>query len=187
MIPSQLIVFLGNIGKKYERTRHNAGFLFGDYLRKEWGFSEWKEEKKFSGSVSEGVRNDEKILFLKPGTFMNLSGKSVQEARSFFKIAPENIFICYDDKDMEFGKIRSRKTGSSGGHNGMESCINMLATQDLQRLKIGTDSPLRQLIGDTADFVLSNFQEEEWKILPGVFKEAEKKLAELMDEEKEDE
>lgn len=103
----KLIVGLGNPGKEYEQTRHNAGFLFVDSLREAWGFEDWKDSK-FKGIISEGIRNGEKIILLKPTTYMNLSGESVSGVVNFYKIPRENILVIFDDLDMEFGKIRFR-------------------------------------------------------------------------------
>lgn len=161
----KLVCFLGNIGKEYEKTRHNAGFLCGDFLQKKNTFSSWKKENKFFGEISEGNMNGEKILFLKPHTFMNLSGKSLLSVIQFYKIDISNICIVYDDKDMQIGKIRWREKGSSGGQNGMKDVIKVLGTQECKRIKIGVGNEKQAYFHNTADFVLSKFSSDELSFL----------------------
>ncbi|MBI5414917.1 aminoacyl-tRNA hydrolase [Candidatus Peregrinibacteria bacterium] len=172
----KLIVFLGNIGKKYESTRHNAGFLFGEYLRKEWGFPEWEDQPKFFGEISEGTHHDEKFIFLRPSTFMNLSGKSVSAVQKFYKIPLKNILLCHDDKDIPFGTVRYREKGSSGGQKGVEDVIRVFGTKEIQRMKIGIANEEIGKFTETADFVLSRFSESEIEKLPEIFEEAGKLL-----------
>lgn len=195
----KLFCFLGNIGKKYEKTRHNAGFLLGDFLRKKISGSEWRNEKKFFGEISivetrciVSLENNEKIIFLKPSTFMNLSGKSLLAVMQFYKISPKDICIFYDDKDLAFEKIRYRKKGSAGGHNGIKDIIRTLGTQEFDRIKIGVDNEKRQgelrskrgcpgveIFKNTADFVLANFSGDELITLESeVFPEVEEKIFE---------
>ena len=182
----KLFCFLGNIGTKYEKTRHNAGFLFGDWLQKKWGGNEWKHEKKFFGEIStvetlHATSLQEKIIFLKPSTFMNLSGKSLLAVMNFYKISSDDICIFYDDKDLQFEKIRFRKKGSAGGHNGIKDIIRVLGTQEFDRIKIGVDNEKRKFFDNTADFVLANFTKEEQKILQEkIFEEVEEKIFEEM-------
>jgi len=182
----KLFCFLGNIGTQYEKTRHNVGFLFGDFLQKEWGASNWKIEKKFFGEICE-VRQriydktshseiSEKIIFLKPHTFMNLSGKSLLSLMQFYKIPAEDITIFYDDKDLDFSVLRYREKGSAGGHNGIKDIIRVLGVPEFSRWKIGVDSPMRQKIGNTADFVLGKFSGTEFSELENIFLELEGKL-----------
>ncbi len=176
----KLFCFLGNIGKEYEKTRHNVGFLFGDFLQNEWSASDWKMEKKFFGEVAE-ARHEisgkrEKILFLKPHTFMNLSGKSLLSVMQFYKISPEDITVFYDDKDLDFEVLRFRAKGSAGGHNGIKDIIRVLGTQEFDRWKIGVDSTLRQKMGNTADFVLGKFSSSEQEQLEKIFVELEGQL-----------
>jgi peptidyl-tRNA hydrolase, PTH1 family len=174
-----LFIFLGNHEKKYEYTRHNAGFLFGDYLRNAWDFSAWKSEKRFFGSVSEGTKNGKKFFLLKPETFMNLSGKSVSAISQFFHIPVDQIFLFYDDKDLPFGSFRFREAGSSGGHNGVKDVLRVLGTQNVQRWKIGVDTEKRMTFQSTADFVLSRFLVDETKNLENkIFPDLLKSVAE---------
>lgn len=130
------IVGLGNPGKEYENTRHNAGFLAIDFLREELNFPEFEASKHF-GVLSEGIVQGERVFLLKPSAYMNLSGKSVSSLIGFYKLNPENILIVCDDIDQDFGKIRYREKGSSGGQNGIKSIIESLGTENFQRIKIG--------------------------------------------------
>lgn len=166
----KLIFGLGNPGKKYEKTRHNVGFLFLNYFAQKFSFPVSKTEKKFKAEISEGNVNGEKILLVKPITFMNLSGEAVQAIQNFYKVEKQDIVIIYDDKDMEFGKVRFREEGSSGGHNGIKSIISVLS-QDFKRIKIGVANDEMSKFKDTADFVLSNFKKEEMDELSFAFEE----------------
>lgn len=157
----KVICFLGNPGKKYQSTRHNAGFLCGDFLATQYSFSDWKEEKKAFGSVCNGVINGEKVFFLKPSTFMNLSGKSLSAMVQFYKVSTEDVVVIYDDKDMAFGKIRFRAQGSSGGQNGIKNIITTLGTDSIPRIKIGISTQHQSYFTDTSAFVLSSFTPEE--------------------------
>jgi PTH1 family peptidyl-tRNA hydrolase len=181
----KIFCFLGNIGDKYVKTRHNAGFLFADFLQKKWNTSEWKKEKKFFGEISEGLMEGEKIIFLKPHTFMNLSGKALLSLMQFYKLSPEDVVLLYDDKDLDFSVLRFRKTGSAGGHNGVKDVIRVLGAQGFARWKIGVDSKERAHFPDTAAFVLSNFSPEEQELLQkNVFVELEEKVREWLQERK---
>ncbi|MCH2188733.1 aminoacyl-tRNA hydrolase [Candidatus Gracilibacteria bacterium] len=153
----KLVIGLGNYGNEYKNTRHNAGFLFVDFFTKKYGFSDWKLESKFFAEVSSGNYQGQKTLFIKPQTYMNLSGKAVQKIIQFYKIPVEDIVIIYDDISMEFGKIRLRETGSAGGQNGVKDIIRVLGN-DFKRIKIGIGKDEKY---ETSDWVLSKFREEE--------------------------
>ncbi|MDD2916494.1 MAG: aminoacyl-tRNA hydrolase [Candidatus Gracilibacteria bacterium] len=153
----KLIVGLGNPGKEYAITRHNVGFLFIDFLRDTLNFEPWKESK-FKGIISEGTLKGERTILLKPLTFMNLSGESVAALVNFYKIPPSDILVLSDDIDMNFGKIRLRSGGSSGGQNGLKSIMQHLGTEEFSRLKIGIGRDERYSV---SDWVLSKFQDEE--------------------------
>ena len=156
----KLIVGLGNPGKEYESTRHNIGYIFID------NFASSKEvkidKKKFNGLYNEITMNDEKIILLKPLSYMNLSGEVVEKYVNFFKIDINDILIINDDLDMDFGRIRLRPSGSSGGHNGLKNIALHLHTEQFKRLKIGISN--NKLI-DTKDYVLGKFSKEEKEIL----------------------
>ncbi len=161
----KIYCFLGNIGKEYEKTRHNVGFLCGDFLREKLNFSEWKKEKKFFGEIAEGMVNGEKTLFLKPHTYMNASGKSLLAVHQFYKTEISDICVIYDDKDMVLEKIRYRKKGSSGGQNGIKNIISVFGTDEISRIKIGVGNEKQVYFNDTADFVLSKFSSDELSFL----------------------
>lgn len=153
----KLFVGLGNPGKKYEATRHNVGFMVIDDLAKKWDVS-MSEEKKFKGVVGSTHVNGEKVLLLKPMTYMNLSGESVQAVMDFYDLHNEDVIVIYDDLDMEVGKVRGREKGSAGGHNGIKSMILHLAGEDFKRFKIGIG---KSPYGKTTDHVLGRFTSDE--------------------------
>jgi len=153
----KLFVGLGNPGRKYAETRHNVGFMVIDELASKWGVS-MNEEKKFKGEIGSTHVNGEKVILLKPTTYMNLSGESVQAVMDFYDLINEDIIVIYDDLDMEVGKIRGREKGSAGGHNGIKSMILHLAGEEFKRFKIGIGKPS---YGKPTDYVLGKFTVEE--------------------------
>lgn len=163
----KLIVGLGNPGKKYSKNRHNVGFMVIDDLSRKLEFPEFTEESKFQALISEKNINGEKVLLVKPLTYMNLSGETVSSLVQFYKIPLADVFVCYDDLDLPLGAIRFREKGSGGTHNGMKSIIEQLGTQDFSRFRVGIESrglsALKQQ--ETTDFVLGNFSAEEKKIV----------------------
>lgn len=152
-----IIVGLGNPGKKYERTRHNIGFLTIDELSRRTGII--PNKLKFKATVGEGRIGTEKVVLVKPQTFMNLSGESVRELMSFYKVDHDKLIVIYDDIDLEVGKLRIRKKGSSGTHNGMRNIIYLLGYDDFPRFRVGISGENRR--GNLADYVLGNFLKEE--------------------------
>ena len=134
-----LIVGLGNPGSKYEETRHNIGFKAVDEIVRRFSFSPWVE--KFSGVISKGAIDGEKIILLKPQTFMNLSGQSVQLAAHFFKIDPKNIIVIHDELDLPPLKTRIKLGGGNGGHNGLKSIQQCMGTADFIRVRLGVGHP----------------------------------------------
>lgn len=152
----KLIVGLGNPGKKYELTRHNIGFWSIDLLSKRWGIPLNKE--KWKGIVGEGVVNGEKVILLKPMTYMNLSGESIRPAMDWLKVDLEDLILIYDDLDLPLGQVRLRTKGSAGGHNGMKSTIAHLGTDQFKRIKLGIGRPVSLSV---PDYVLSPFSQEE--------------------------
>ena len=159
---SHLIVGLGNPGKEYAFTRHNAGFLTLDYLSDILKVN--INRSKFKALVAEGTIGDKRVLLMQPQTFMNNSGEAVIEAVNFYKIKPENVIVIFDDISLPVGKMRIRKNGSAGGHNGIKSIIAHLLTQDFPRVKIGVgEKPHKEM--DLADWVLSKFPQDEQKVL----------------------
>lgn len=160
-----VIVGLGNVGKEYEGSRHNAGFALVDELQKNWGTSEWKEEKSLKAFISKGEFNLKSVILIKPTTFMNLSGEAVVLVTNYYKIKPENLWVCYDDLDLPLGKIRLRKDGSAGTHNGMKSIQELYPSKTFPRLRIGIESRGEEFgvpeQMNTSDFVLRRFTTKE--------------------------
>ncbi|MBQ8768924.1 MAG: aminoacyl-tRNA hydrolase [Oscillospiraceae bacterium] len=159
---SWLIVGLGNPGKDYERTRHNAGFRALDLLSAKLGCK--VDKGKFQGLYGQTNYSGKKLYLLKPLTYMNLSGKSVLQLSAFFKIPPQRIIVLFDDISLEPGRLRIRAEGSAGGHNGIKSIIAELGSQDFPRVKIGVGAKPHQQ-QDLADWVLSGFSASEEKAL----------------------
>lgn len=148
----KLIVGLGNPGRKYEATRHNAGFIALDLIADKFNIDIDKEKMK--ALVGEGNIRGEKVILVKPQTFMNLSGEAVGAVARWYKIEPEDILVIYDDMDLDLGRIRIRKKGSAGGHNGIKSLIQHLGTEEFPRIKIGIGRPAEK---GTIDYVLGVF------------------------------
>ena len=162
-----IIVGLGNPSKQYEGTRHNAGFMTLDVLADRYNID--ISEKKHKALCGKGVIEGNKVVLLKPQTFMNLSGESVRAAADFYKVAPEEIIVIYDDISLEPGQLRVRKKGSAGGHNGMKNIIAHLGTQDFPRIRVGVGEKPAGM--DLADPVLSRFSKGERELLEEAFKE----------------
>ena len=157
-----LIVGLGNPGAKYEFTRHNAGFLCVDLYAEKNSFK--IDRIKFKGTLSDVRIKGKRCLFLKPQTFMNLSGESVREVASFYKIPPERIIVIFDDVSLDVGKMRIRRKGTDGGHNGIKNIIYHLGSTDFPRIKIGVGKKPHPDY-DLADWVLKAFSKDELKEL----------------------
>lgn len=154
----KIIAGLGNPGPRYETTRHNVGFLVLDFLAEKLNI-DFNKENHFS-SVAEGRISGEKILLMKPQTFMNLSGRAVQDAVSFYKIDLSDLLVIYDDMDLPAGRLRLKQRGSAGGHNGMNSIINHLSSQEISRIKVGIGRPDRE---KPANYVLMPFPDADWE------------------------
>ncbi len=161
-----LIVGLGNPGKKYLYTRHNAGFIAVDYLSIKYNISVSTKYKK--SYIGNGKISDAEIILMKPLTYMNLSGTVVKSALVKWKIKPENLIVIYDDFNLPFGMIRIRKSGSSGGHNGVESIITELNNNNFIRIRIGIGK--NESYSNDIDYVLSQFSEDEFNRLRDVLK-----------------
>ena len=153
-----LVAGLGNPGREYERTRHNAGWMVLDELARRHGGS-WRS--KFSGSLAEVRLGDLRLALLKPETYMNDSGRSVGAAVRFFKVAPEQVLVVHDDVDLEAGRLQARAGGGLAGHNGLRSLAQHLGSQDFLRLRIGVGRPGRGDPRPVADWVLSPFAPDE--------------------------
>jgi len=155
-----MIVGLGNVGDKYDLTRHNIGFEAVDALvSSKDELSDWQDKKNFKAHFSIGQFADTRIIVIKPTTLMNLSGEAVLAASHFYKVAPSQILVVHDEIDVKFGQIRTRVGGSSAGHNGIESIISTIG-EDFNRLRIGIGPKTPQKM-DSADFVLAKFKKSE--------------------------
>ena len=164
-----IIAGLGNPGLKYAHTRHNAGFEAVERLAGKYGIS--INTKKFQALCGTGAIEGQKVLLLKPQTYMNLSGESIRAACDFYKIDPEEeLIVFYDDISLDPGQLRVRKKGSAGGHNGIKSIIAHLGTQNFLRIKIGVGEKHQGY--DLADYVLSRFDKEAQDQMVGAFKRA---------------
>lgn len=153
-----LVVGLGNPGKEYENTRHNAGFLSMEAILRAKGVS--CDRSRFHALTGEAVFDGVRVLLMKPQTFMNHSGAAVKEAADFYKIPTENILVIYDDTSLEVGRMRIRRNGSAGGHNGIKSLIEHLSSDRFPRIKVGVGAkPYPDM--DLADWVLGNFPKED--------------------------
>jgi len=155
---TKLIVGLGNVGKEYENTRHNAGFICVDYIVSEQGET-WKEKKSSKCHVAEVRMGEKRVLFVKPTTLMNLSGDAVQAVKQFYKLKNSDILVVHDELDMPFGSLRLRQGGGSAGHNGIKS-VSATIGEDYTRLRIGIKNKHSEK-QDSADFVLKPFSGEE--------------------------
>ncbi|MFH0929877.1 MAG: aminoacyl-tRNA hydrolase [Candidatus Moraniibacteriota bacterium] len=169
-----LIAGLGNPGKKYEKTRHNAGFVFADYFfkkfREEFGFSDWRVDKKLKSEISLGKRGQDKIILLKPQTFMNLSGEAVLAAIKYYKVKLENIVVAHDEIDLLLGKYKLSKDSSSAGHNGAQNIIDLLGTKNFSRLRIGIENRGDRKIA-TEKYVLEKLTALEIKMVSKILPE----------------
>lgn len=174
-----LLVGLGNYPPKYDKTRHNFGFLALDYLAKKFDFPNFKLEKKFFGRVSMGFIKGQKIILLKPETLMNLSGKSVISLKQFYRISDENLFVFSDDLDIDFGKTRFKEKGSSGGQKGIQDIINCIGSANFARVKFGITNKKKEKM-PVENFVLSSFSKEELEILPKICEEGTLKFLEWL-------
>ena len=160
----KLICGLGNPGKQYENTRHNVGFMIIDnYLKNE------KMSSKFNGLYLEKVILGEKVIFLKPQSYMNLSGDVVRPFVDYYKIEPKDLLIIRDDLDLPLGHSRIKFDSSSGGDNGIKSIINRLGTQQFFQYKIGISNDKTR---DTKDYVLGNFSKEEKNIIDNIIRDS---------------
>ena len=171
----KLLVGLGNPGSEYAKTRHNMGFQAVDELVRRFSFDAFKSEHK--GLLAKGQIDGERCLILKPQTYMNLSGESVQSVMSFYKIQPQDIIVFHDDLDLPVGKVKVKIAGTSGGHNGIKN-IDKHIGPDYMRVRIGVD---KNKMIDTADYVLGKPSGEEQTILNDIFEQIAQNIKLLLD------
>jgi PTH1 family peptidyl-tRNA hydrolase len=153
-----LVVGLGNPGREYARNRHNVGWLVVDVLARRHGGS-WRG--KFHGQLADVRIDGHKVALLKPETFMNDSGRAVRAAVQFFKLSPDAVLVVHDEGDLDTGRLQARLGGGAGGHNGLRSIVQQLATPDFLRLQVGVGRPGRGDRRPLADYVLSDFDEHD--------------------------
>ena len=163
-----LLVCLGNPGKEYANTRHNIGFLAADALEKRTGVK--FNKLKYRALTGEVTLGGQRVLVVKPQTYMNLSGEAVKLAGGFYKIPPERILVLYDDVSLPLGKLRIRASGSAGGHNGIKNIIAHLGTDAFPRIKVGVGAPQRE--DGLVDWVIGSFTASERKVVDAAIDKA---------------
>src|SRR5471032_1890219 len=164
-----LIVGLGNPGAEYAKTRHNAGFLLVEKLAAKWK-TDWANERKFKARIAKTDRSGKKVLLCEPQTFMNLSGETVGALKNFYQLPLKQILVAVDDADLPFGEIRLRASGSSGGHHGLESIEQHLASREFARLRIGIGR--QDGAREITNYVLGKFDPSENELLKQVLERA---------------
>lgn len=164
----KIIVGLGNPGSKYDGTRHNVGFVVLSELSRRWGAS--KPKLRFEANLSEIMYGQEKLLLCAPQTFMNLSGRSVQQVIKFYQTPLSDVIVIGDDLNLKTGQLRLRANGSAGGQKGLQSILACLATDAISRLRIGIGRPPGEM--DAADYVLGRFRKDELELIDGAISRA---------------
>ncbi|OGH84955.1 MAG: aminoacyl-tRNA hydrolase [Candidatus Magasanikbacteria bacterium RIFOXYC12_FULL_33_11] len=175
----KLIVGLGNPGKKYDKTRHNVGFMIVEELHKQllsFGINDWELSKKFNAYISGCSINGEKIILAKPTTYMNRSGEAVQNIGHYYKMHQKDIVVVHDDKDIMLGEIKIQENRGPAGHNGIKSIIEYIGTQDFLRVRVGIASENKKKMSDIPKFVLDKFGILEKKKLHASISEAIEKI-----------
>lgn len=173
-----MIVGLGNPGRKYEHTRHNVGFDTIDRLAEHYDIP--MREEKYKGLFGRGIIGSEKVILVKPLTFMNLSGDCVEPLADYYRIPPENVIVIYDDINLDPGIIRVRGKGSAGGHNGIKSLIARLGTEAFPRVRIGVGMKPDQM--DLADYVLGHYDQVTQSVMNEAFRDGARAAVTLMEE-----
>ncbi len=173
-----IIAGLGNPGSKYENTRHNIGWLAIDELARQQGVT--IDRMKFHALTAQCVLAGEKVLLMKPTTYMNNSGEAIEEARNFFKIPTENVIVISDDINLDPGKMRIRRKGGAGGHNGLKSIIQCMGTEGFPRIRLGVGAKSHPDM-DLADYVLGKFTKEQQKLVDEACKNAAKAAEYIVD------
>jgi len=170
------VVGLGNPGDNYKLTRHNMGFMVIDKLAAQYNVN--MNNSKFNAKVGEFFLNDEKVILVKPQTYMNSSGESVLAICNWYKLFKANLILVYDDIDIELGKLRIRERGSAGSHNGVKSVVELLNSTDFKRVRVGIGKPYENI--NLADYVLGRFTEAEQVILKEVIDKAKDSVVSIM-------
>ncbi|HLN19362.1 MAG TPA: aminoacyl-tRNA hydrolase [Patescibacteria group bacterium] len=175
----KLIVGLGNPGKKYKKTRHNAGFMTVDRIRGSYNLADFKFNRNFNAEVSKGNFDGKDNILAIPQTFMNESGDSVRTILDFYKLTPKDLIIIHDDIDLPLGEFKIARFSGSAGHNGVQDIIDKIGTKEFLRVRIGVANDKLKNPIDPADFVLQNFSDEELKTLEKISDEIILKLKNL--------
>ena len=171
-----IIAGLGNPGKEYQGTRHNVGFMAIDALADRYNID--VSEKAHRAFIGKGVIEGQKVILVKPQTYMNLSGESIRSVMDYYKATLEDFFVIFDDISLEPGQLRIRKKGSAGGHNGIKNIIAQLGTQEFARIKVGVgEKPSRM---DLADYVLSHFSKGETEVMEEAYRSAAEAAADII-------
>lgn len=169
----KMIVGLGNIGTEYDETRHNVGFMTVDQMAHDYQFSAFKHEKAPAVTTT-GLINGEKVMLVKPTTYMNESGRAVKPLMDYYDVDLADVVVISDDLDMQVGKVRFKQQGSAGGHNGLKSIIAHVGTQKFARVKVGIDHPVH---GTVVSHVLGKFTKDERPEIDVAIAQAERGLA----------
>ena len=177
----KLIVGLGNPGAQYNGTRHNAGFMALDFLQEHYGFDDFKMSEKHQSFIAIGQIGPEKVILVKPQTFMNLSGRAAQSLANFYKVERSDTIAIYDDVAIDFGSLRIRGEGSAGGHNGVESLIHELGGEDFVRIRLGI-KPATVFRGGLEDYVLGKIDAIQLAALTETISRVPDVLESLMDD-----
>lgn len=173
-----IIAGLGNPGKQYDKTRHNAGFMTLDVLADRYGIA--IGEKAHKALIGKGMIEGNKVILVKPQTFMNLSGESIRSVMDYYQVEPSNFIVIYDDISLEPGALRIRKKGSAGGHNGIKNIIARLGTQEFPRVRVGVGAKPEQ--GDLVNYVLGHFSKGEKEAMEQAFKDGAAAVVSMMTE-----
>lgn len=171
-----LIVGLGNPEEEYSKTRHNMGFNTINKISQQYNIE--VKQNKFQALYGSGMIEKEKVILLKPQTYMNLSGESVKEVAEFYNLKPEEIIVIYDDIDIEKGYIKIRKKGGAGSHNGMKSVVEELQSTDFARIRVGIGQP--EFKSDMINYVIGKVPQEEQEILQQGVEKAAKAVEEIL-------
>ncbi len=180
----KLIVGLGNPGKKYQKTRHNVGFMILDTLRlelaKAYDISEWQLSKKFNAEICGTTIKGEKVILAKPMTYMNASGQSVQLIATFYKMLAKDIIVAHDDKDLQLGDVKIHEDRGDAGHNGIKSIIKNIGTKNFKRIRAGVASENEKKMVDISHFVLQKFGLMEKKKLNQMIENSAQEILKLI-------
>lgn len=178
-----LLIGLGNPDKKYENTRHNAGFMLIDKIQKIWEFPDFEFNKKFNAEISKNNLEEKEILLVKPQTYMNLSGVSVKAILDFYKLTPDDIIVIHDDVDIPLGKYKIAVDSSSAGHNGVQNIIDQLGTQKFRRIRIGVGQSVGEALVcrlNAHDFVLEKFTASELETIEKISEDILEEIYKLL-------